>query len=51
MTEQEPLNAQLLRIIQDREDTIELLRDQIRAMNSELIRVKHKLKNMEERND
>jgi phage shock protein A len=51
MTEQEPLNAQLLRIIQDREDTIELLRDQIRAMNSELIRVKQKLKNMEERND
>jgi phage shock protein A len=51
MSEQEPLNAQLLRIIQDREDTIELLRDQIRAMNSELIHVKKKLKNMEERND
>jgi hypothetical protein len=51
MSEQEPLNAQLLRIIQDREDTIELLRDQIRAMNSELIRLKQKFKNMEERND
>lgn len=51
MTDQEPLSAQLLRIIDQKEDTIDLLREQIRAINAELIRVKHKLKNLEERND
>ena len=51
MTDKEPLSAQLLRIIEDREDTIDLLREQLRVMNGEIIRLKTKIKNMEERND
>jgi len=41
----------LIAEIQNKDETIELLRDQIRAMNSEIIRLKTRLKNMEERND
>ena len=44
-------NDELLRIIQDKDDTIDMLREQLRTLNYELIRVKHKLKNLEERND
>jgi hypothetical protein len=51
MSGQEPLSAQLLRIIDEREDTIDLLREQIRVMNGEIIRLKTKIKNMEEGND
>jgi TolA-binding protein len=51
MSDQEPLSAQLLRIIDQREDTIDLLREQLRVMNGEIIRLKTKIKNMEERND
>jgi hypothetical protein len=51
MTDKEPLSAKLLRIIEDREDTIDLLREQIRVMNGEIIRLKTKIRNMEERND
>ena len=42
---------ELLRMIASKDETIELLRDQIRVMNSEIIRLKTRLKNMEERND
>jgi phage shock protein A len=51
MSDQEPLSAQLLRIIDQREDTIDLLREQIRVMNAEIIRLKTKIRNLEERND
>jgi len=42
---------ELLRMIANKDETIELLREQIRVMNSEIIRLKTRLKNMEERND
>ena len=51
MSDQEPLSDQLLRIIDQREDTIDLLREQIRVMNAEIIRLKTKIRNLEERND
>jgi hypothetical protein len=51
MTEQEPLGAELIRIIEDKDKIIDMLREQIRAVNYELIRVKAKLKDAEERND
>ena len=44
-------NLELLRIIEQREETIDLLREQNRALNAELIKVKNKLKNLEEKND
>jgi hypothetical protein len=51
MSDQQPLSAQLLRIIDVKEDTIDLLREQVRVMNGEIIRLKTKIKNMEEGND
>ena len=44
-------NGELLRIIADRDETIDMLREQLRAMNYELIRLKAKLKDAEEGND
>jgi hypothetical protein len=41
----------LLTMLDDKDATIEMLREQIRALNYELIRVKQKLKNLEEKND
>ena len=41
----------LINLLDDKDATIEMLREQIRAHNYELIRVKQKLKNLEEKND
>jgi DNA-binding MarR family transcriptional regulator len=41
----------LINLLDDKDATIEMLREQIRALNYELIRVKQKLKNLEEKND
>jgi TolA-binding protein len=41
----------LLNLIDDKDATIDMLREQIRVMNSEIVRLKHKLKNLEEKND
>ena len=41
----------LLNMLDDKDSTIDVLREQIRALNAELIKVKQKLKNLEEKND
>lgn len=41
----------LIQMIDDKDATIDMLREQIRAMNSEMISLKKKLKNLEEKND
>jgi hypothetical protein len=41
----------LLNMLDDKDSTIEMLREQIRALNAELIKVKQKMKNLEEKND
>jgi hypothetical protein len=41
----------LLNMLDDKDATIDMLREQIRALNAELIKVKQKMKNLEEKND
>jgi len=41
----------LLNMLDDKDSVIEMLREQIRVMNLEIIRLKKKLKNLEEKND
>jgi|APCry1669188910_1035180.scaffolds.fasta_scaffold636647_1 hypothetical protein len=41
----------LLTMLDDKDATIDMLREQIRALNTQLIKVNQKLKNLEEKND